>query len=50
MGRIEVQAPVRVLVAVAGTDIPFHDQWDVEGRTFYPAWREGTLAAGDFFA
>ncbi len=29
------------LVTVAGTDIPFHDQWDVEGRGLYPAMREG---------
>ena len=32
-----------VLVAVAGTDIPFHDQWDIEGRWLYPAWTEGSL-------
>lgn len=32
------------LVAVAGTDIPFHDQWDVEGRGLYPAMREGSAS------
>jgi hypothetical protein len=31
------------LVARAGTDIPFRDQWDVEGLWLYPAWRDGTL-------
>jgi hypothetical protein len=35
------------LVAVAGTDVPFQDQWDVEGRGLYPAWLDGTLRAGD---
>ncbi len=38
-----------VLVAVAGTDIPFYDQWDVEGRWLYPAWREGNLRALELF-
>ncbi|MSU47619.1 MAG: hypothetical protein EXS37_00725 [Opitutus sp.] len=33
------------LVARAGTDIPFHDQWDVEGRWLYPACRDDTLSA-----
>jgi hypothetical protein len=33
------------LVAVAGTDIPFHDQWGIEGQWLYPAWREGSLQA-----
>lgn len=36
------------LVAVAGTDIPFHDQWNVEGRWLYPAARERTLAIADY--
>jgi hypothetical protein len=36
------------LVAVAGTDIPFHDQWDVEGRWLYPSVRAGTLGVTDF--
>jgi len=36
-------------VAVAGTDVPWGDAWDVEGRGLYPAWREGTWTAGDFF-
>jgi hypothetical protein len=31
------------LVARAGTDIPFYDQWGVEGRWLYPAWLDGTL-------
>lgn len=31
------------LVAVAGTDIPFYDQWGIEGSWLYPAWREGSL-------
>ncbi len=34
-----------VLVAVAGTDIPFHDQWDIEGRWLYPGWLDGNLSA-----
>lgn len=37
------------LVAAAGTDIPFHDQWDVEGRGMYPAVRDGTARAADLF-
>jgi len=37
------------LVAVAGTDVPFHDQWDAEARTLYPAWREGTWRLADLF-
>jgi hypothetical protein len=35
------------LVAVAGTDIPFHDQWGIEGRWLYPAWCEGSLRPVD---
>src|SRR5688572_20522230 len=35
------------LVAAAGTDIPFHDQWDAEGRWLYPACRDGTLHIAD---
>jgi uncharacterized membrane protein len=31
------------LVAHAGTDVPFQDQWDVEGRWLYPAATDGTL-------
>ncbi len=34
------------LVAACGTDIPFHDQWNIEGQWLYPAWRDGTLTAG----
>jgi len=36
-----------LLVARTGTDLPFQDQWDVEGRWLYPAWREGNLHATD---
>lgn len=35
------------LVARAGTDVPFYDQWDVEGKWLYPAWLNGTLHLGD---
>ena len=35
------------LVARVGTDIPYQDQWDVEGRNLYPAWRDGTWHAAD---
>jgi len=35
------------LVARVGTDIPFQDQWDAEGRLLYPAWRDGTWHAAD---
>jgi len=38
------------LVAGAGTDIPFQDQWDSEGRGLYPAWVDGSLHAGDLFS
>ena len=31
------------LVAACGTDIPFHDQWNIEGQWLYPAWRDGSL-------
>lgn len=34
-----------LLVALAGTDIPFHDQWDIEGRWLYPGWLDGSLSA-----
>ncbi len=37
------------LVAVAGTDVPFHDQWDAEGRGLYPAMRDGTASVTDLF-
>src|SRR5688572_5171736 len=36
------------LVSFAGTDIPFHDEWDVEGNWLYPAFRDGTLVPADF--
>jgi hypothetical protein len=35
------------LVSRAGTDIPFYDQWDLEGRGLFPAWNEGTLTGKD---
>lgn len=35
------------LVSRAGTDIPFYDQWGVEGRWLYPAWGAGTLRFAD---
>lgn len=38
------------LVAGAGTDVPFQDQWDVEGRGLYPALASGTAGWRDFFA
>ncbi len=44
-----VLAAQLLLVARAGTDIPFLDQWDVEGRLAYPAWRDGTWQVRDFF-
>jgi hypothetical protein len=37
------------LVARAGTDIPFRDQWDSEGCWLYPSWRDGTLRLGALF-
>ena len=37
------------LVAIAGTDIPFQDQWDAEGRGLYPAVRDGSAAVADLF-
>jgi len=37
------------LVAAAGTDIPFQDQWDAEGRGMYPALRDGSAHAVDLF-
>jgi len=37
------------LVAHAGTDIPFQDQWDVEGKWLYPAWHHGALQLADLF-
>ena len=41
-----VLIPQLAFVAVAGTDIPFHDQWNVEGQWLYPKWADGTLTAG----
>ena len=46
---VVVLAAQLALVAVAGTDIPWGDAWDVEGRGLYPAWRDGTWRAVDFF-
>ena len=37
------------LVAAAGTDIPFQDQWDAEGRGMYPALHDGTARVADLF-
>jgi hypothetical protein len=37
------------LVGIAGTDIPYQDQWDAEGVTLYPQYRDGTLTARDVF-
>lgn len=42
-----VLAAQLVLVAGVGTDIPWHDQWDAEGRGLYPALCDGTLGAAD---
>lgn len=39
-----------LLVARLGTDIPYQDQWDLEGRRLYPAWRDGTWKASELFA
>jgi hypothetical protein len=41
-----VLAAQLALVAACGTDIPFHDQWNIEGQWLYPAWRDGTLTFG----
>lgn len=30
-----------VLVAGAGTDVPFYDQWGIEGQWLYPRWLAG---------
>ncbi|MDB6169779.1 MAG: hypothetical protein JWM88_2643 [Verrucomicrobia bacterium] len=35
------------LVAGAGTDIPYQDQWSAEGRQLYPAWVDGGWRAVD---
>lgn len=35
------------LVSRAGTDIPFQDQWDIEGRWLFPKWQEGSLHGWD---
>ena len=37
------------LVGSCGTDVPWGDAWDAEGRWLYPAWREGTWSAEIFF-
>lgn len=41
-----VLAAQLALVAAAGTDIPFHDQWNIEGAWLYPGWCDGTLRPG----
>jgi len=38
-----------LLVWRAGTDIPLHDQWNIEGAWLYPAWIDGTLRLPDLF-
>lgn len=35
------------LVAAAGTDVPFYDQWDLEGRWLYPGWMDGSVGLTD---
>ena len=45
---LAVLAAQLALVAACGTDIPFQDQWDAEGRV-YAAWRDGTLTVADLF-
>lgn len=35
------------LVAAIGTDVPFHDQWNVEGQWLYPTWLDGQFRAAD---
>lgn len=37
------------LVAAIGTDVPFQDQWDVEGGLLYAPASDGSLRAGDLF-
>jgi len=37
------------LVGVCGTDVPWGDAWDAEGRWLYPAWHKGTWSAEIFF-
>jgi hypothetical protein len=37
------------LVAAVGTDIPFQDQWDAEGRGLYPGVRDGTASLATLF-
>ena len=44
-----VVAAQLALVAAAGTDVPFHDQWDVEGRWLYPRWFAGEWQWTDLF-
>jgi hypothetical protein len=44
---VYVLATQLLLVALAGTDVPFHDQWNIEGQWLYPRWQEGTLRAAE---
>ena len=44
-----VLAAQLLLVAWIGTDIPFQDEWDVEGRLTFPAWRDGTWQASSLW-
>lgn len=38
-----------LFVGVCGTDMPWGDAWDAEGRWLYPAWRDGTWSAEIFY-
>ncbi|MEO6005708.1 MAG: hypothetical protein ABIZ04_22660 [Opitutus sp.] len=46
---VTVAAAQLWLVAVAGTDIPYQDQWDSEGAVLYPKWQDGSLSLADIF-
>lgn len=39
-----------LLVRIAGTDLPFWDQWDAEAIHLYLPYFDGTLSPGDLFA
>jgi len=47
---LAVLAAQLALVALAGTDVPYQDQWDVEGRRLYPSWMDGSWRAADLWA
>jgi hypothetical protein len=46
---VAIAAIQLTLVRFAGTDIPFLDQWDVEGHWLYPAWHDGAFHLSDAF-